>query len=83
MWTDAGGTKHVFGLVSITIPSSGSAKDGTTEVVRISSVGVSMISGELETGFAIGYQSYGSVHIGNNSCVDPQAAFARMDGNIP
>lgn len=77
VWTDAGGTRHVLGLVSMEIPPAKGVKAGGGEFVRISSFGVSVIRSELETGIAIGYQSYGSTWLDGNSCLAPALLVSR------
>lgn len=73
---DPDGTRHVFGFVSMRIPPPSSAASGRgNEYFSLSSFGLSVVRTELETGFTIGYQRYGSMTLGANAC----AVIARHD----
>jgi len=72
---DPDGTKHVFGFVSMRIAPQSGANVRGDEYFSLSSVGLSVVRTESETGFTIGYQRYGSMMLGANAC----AIIARHD----
>jgi len=66
---DADGTKHIVGLVSMEVPPAGSADANGGTFFRVTSLGLSILRTESETGVALGYHSYGSMMLRGDTCV--------------
>lgn len=68
MWVDADGTRHVVGLVSLSLPSQSSAPTAG-ESIRSRSIGLSFSASEAGSAFVIGYSDTTFAFVRDHSLV--------------
>jgi len=73
-YVDQTGNRHVLGLVHAQLPAENGRPGG---VVRLSSVGLSVVQSDIATEMTLGYSAATLVGVRENSCVAVDEAIAR------
>lgn len=66
---DSDGTKHIIGLVSIKIPAAEQKKSFVGDSVSVTSIGLSIYSTPLNSGFAFGYNRESITALRQNAAI--------------
>ena len=75
VYVDADGTKHIVGLVHVTVPANPENGEATADSLKVISFGLSLHQTEIGTSLTFGYEEETIIAFRSNACIIvPQVA---------